>query len=184
MIKRYIIIAGCVCVAVFVIGVFARLYPVAIVNGSPVWYRTWDRYVKGNIHALAVQAQSAGIEFNLNTEALSAIRKDALRALIENALLAQAGNILVPRFDLISNQKIHDAIATSTHVEKAALFMYGFNASDFHDFVLLPQSHREVIIDKFDKQKINFAAWVAGVKKKARVRIIFNSYEWNGDTIK
>lgn len=184
MIKRYIFIAGCACVVVFVIIIFARLYPVAIVNGSLIWYRTWDRYIKGNIHALAVQAQTAGIEFNPNTDVLSVIKKDALRALIENVILAHAGSILIPRFDFISNQKIRDAIATSTDIEKAALFIYGFNTADFRDFVLLPQSHREVIQNQFDKQKINFAAWLAGVKKKARVRLMIHPYTWDSDTIK
>lgn len=184
MIKRYIVIAGCVCIAVFVIIIFARLYPVAIVNGSPVWYRSWDRYVRGSIHALEIQAQTAGTEFNLTTEVLSAIKKNALRALIEDAILARTGNILIPRFDIMSNQKIHDAIAISANIEKAALFMYGFNAVDFHDFVLLPQSRREVIQDEFDKKKINVVAWFAGVKKKARVRLIIHPYIWDGDTIK
>ncbi|MEK7083315.1 MAG: hypothetical protein AAB972_04015 [Patescibacteria group bacterium] len=45
MIKKYIVIIGCFCVIIFVIIVFARLYPVAMVNGSPIWHRTWDRYV-------------------------------------------------------------------------------------------------------------------------------------------
>lgn len=184
MIKRCIIIAGCVCITVVIIMIFARLYPVAMVDGSPIWYRTWDRYFKGTIHALVVSARSRGAESNMNAEVLSAIKKSALHTLIEDAILAQAGSRLVSKFDVISNQKIRTAIATSTNIEKAALFVYGFNAQDFHDFILLPRSHREVITDEFDKQKINFAAWFVGAKKKARVRLMFNSYEWDGDTIK
>ncbi|MEK7074146.1 MAG: hypothetical protein AAB968_00095 [Patescibacteria group bacterium] len=184
MIKKYIVIIGCFCVIIFVIIVFARLYPVAMVNGSPIWYRTWDRYIEGNIHALVVQAQFAGTEFSPDARMISAIRKNALQTLIEDNILTQAGSVLVQKFDVISNQRIDNALAVSADIGKAAFFMYGFTAADFHDFVLLPQSHREVIIEEFDKKKINFEAWFAGIKKKAHIRLMLHSYTWDGDTIR
>lgn len=164
--------------------VFAKLYPVAIVNGSPIWYRAWDRHFRGTVHALTMQARSAGAQFDVDANMISAIKKKSLNTLIEDTILAQAGSTLIPKLIAYSNQKVHDAMATSSDIEKAALFMYGFNAADFHDFVLLPQSRREVIQDEFDKKKINVAAWFAGVKKKTRVRLIINPYIWDGDTIK
>lgn len=184
MIKQYIIIAGCVGVTVFIIIISVKLYPIAIVNGSPIWHRTWDRYYRGALYTLIIQTRAAGTEFNPNASMVSAIKKNALGTLIEDTILAQAGIRLLQNFNAVSDRRIHDAVASSTHIEKAALLMYGFNAADFHDFVLLPQSHREVIQDEFDKQKINFAAWFAGAKKKAHVRFILYPYTWDGDTVK
>ena len=184
MIKRYSIIVGCVVVIVWMIIQFAGLYPVAMVNGSPIWYRTWSRYFRGTLHALTIQARSAGTQFNAETHVISAIKKNTLNTLIENAILAQAGNALIAEFDAASNQKIRDAMSASADIEKAASFLYGFNAKDFHNFVLFPQSNREVIQHKFDKQKINFAAWLSGVKKKAHIRLFVHSYTWDGDMLK
>lgn len=183
MIKQYVIITGCVCLAIFII-IFTRLYPVAVVNGSPVWHRTWDRYVAGILHALIVQTRSTGTEFHPDGIMVSAIKKNALNQLIEDIILAKGGSTLFQDFNSMSNQRIHDAIASSMTIENAALLMYGFNTTDFRDFLLLPQSRREVIQNEFDKKKINFEAWLAGIKKKAHVRLILTSYIWDGDAIK
>jgi len=181
--KRYIIIAGCVFIVVLFIIVSARLYPVAIVNGSPVWYRAWNRYFIGSGHALALQARSEGTQFNLDIALVSLIKKDTLTALIEDKILAQEARKLFSDFDGMSNIRINEAIDSSAGVKDAALFMYGFSVEDFHNFVLLPQSHREVIQDEFDKQKINVSAWFAGIKKKAHVRVMLDSYIWDGDMV-
>lgn len=183
MIKRYIIIAGCACFFIFII-IFARLYPVAVVNGSPVWYRTWDRYAMGIVHALIVQTRLTGTEFHPDGGMVSAIKKNSLNQLIEDIILAKAGSTLFHDFNGISNQRIHDAIASSPDLENAALLMYGFTTEDFRNFILLPQSRREVIGNEFDKKKINVEAWLAGIKKKAHVRLILTPYTWDGDTIK
>lgn len=180
--KRYII-SGCAFITVLFIIISARLYPVAIVNGSPVWYRAWNRYLMGSGHALALQARSEGTQFNLDAALISLIKKDTLTALIEDKILAQGARKLLPDFDGMSDMRIKEAIESSAGVKDVVLFMYGFSVEDFHNFVLLPQSHREVIQNEFDKQKINVPAWLAGIKKKAHVRIILNSYTWDGDIV-
>ena len=146
--KWYILIAVVVLIAVPAVIVFGRLYPVAIVNGSPIWYRTWDRYVQGTGHALTAQARA-----------------------------------LFPQFDNMSEQKIHDALRSSANIGKASQLMYGFSIADFQHFILLPQSRWEVAQNELDKQKINFAAWLSGAKKKARVHIFLSGYGWDGDSV-
>lgn len=183
--KRYIIIGAFSFVtAVLLIATLTGLYPVAIVNGSPIWYLTWNRYFQGTSHALAVQARAAGTQFNPDFSIISVVKKDTLRALIEEKILTEYARTLFPAFDSISEQKIRDAIKSSANVSKAAELMYGFGEEDFHDFILLPQSHREVIQEEFNKQKISLSAWLAGIKKKARVKLILIPYTWDGDDIK
>ena len=182
--KRYIfLIAAAIVIAVPVIIIFGRLYPVAIVNGSPIWYRTWDRYLQGTGHALVVQARAAGTQFNPDPVIAAAIRKDTLSALIEDSILAQQARILFPGFDGTSEQKIQDALGSSGNIEKAAQLMYGFGTADFRHFILLPQSRREVVQDTLGKQNINFAAWLSGAKKKASVHILLRGYGWDGDNV-
>ena len=181
--KRHIFIAIVVLIAVPAVIVFSRWYPIAIVNGSPIWYRTWDRYVQGAGHALTAQARAAGTQFSPDSVVVSVIKKDTLSALIEDNILAQQARALFPQFDRMSEQKIHDALGSSANIGKAAQLMYGFGIADFHHFILLPQSRREVVQDELDKQKINFAAWLSGAKKKARVHILLSGYGWDGDAV-
>lgn len=182
--KGYITIAGLIMLTAATIIFFAKLYPVAIVDGSPIWYRTWDRYFKGTEHALEVQARSAGTQFSPETSLLAVLKKDTLSALIEDEILTEAARKLFSEFDTESEERIHNAIKFSQNMGEAAQLMYGFGVADFHDLVLLPQSHLEVIKDNLSKQKIDFPAWLAGIKKKAHVRFFLNSYRWDGDRVK
>ena len=181
--KWYILIAVVVLIAVPAIIIFGRLYPVAIVNGSPIWYKAWNRSLQATGHALAVQARAAGTQFNADAVVASVIKKDTLNALIEDDILSQQARILFPQFDDMSEQKINNALRSSANIEKAAQLMYGFGIADFQRFILLPQSRWEVVQDELDKQKINFTAWLSGAKKKARVHILLSGYGWDGDGV-
>ena len=181
--KWYILMAVVIVIAMPAAIAFGRLYPVAIVNGSPIWYRMWDRYVQGTGHALTVQARAAGTQFNLDPVVASMIKRDTLNALIEDNILTQQARALVPQFDNMSEQKIHDALRSSANIGKASQLMYGFSIADFQHFILLPQSRWEVAQNELGKQKINFAAWLSGAKKKARVHILLSGYGWDGDSV-
>ena len=187
MIKKYltiITIIFSVMIVGTVVAIFERLYPVAIVNGSPIWYRTWDRYLQGTGHAFALQARVTGKQFDLDATVISVIKKDTLTALIEDRLLTQQGRIVFAQFDKRSDEHVFDAVGTSTNMGDAAKLLYGFSEADFHDFILLPASRREVAKESMDKQKIDFVTWLAGVKKRAHVQLLLNGYIWDGESVK
>ena len=142
---KYIGIAGVLIVIIAIFLVSEKLYPVAIVNGSPIGERTWERYLNGVNHALILQAQRDNQRFDIDADTLALLEKSTLTALIEDRIIAQNAAILIPEFTQSSEQYITMAIGTSTTLGKAAQFMYGFGEKDFHDFVLLPESRREVV---------------------------------------
>ncbi|MDP3778994.1 MAG: hypothetical protein Q8R30_03075 [bacterium] len=163
---------------------FTKWYPIAMVNGSPIWYRTWNLSLQGTSHALTMQAKAAGTAFDPDPIVVYAIRKSTLAALIEDKILAQKGRSIVSDFDAKTEEYIAMALASSTDIGKAADLMYGFSASNFHDIILAPESRREVAHNALKKLHLNSDAWFAGIKKKADVQIFLNGYRWDGETVR
>ena len=180
------IVAGVVALLICVVIAVSvkHLYPVALVDGSPIWYSTWNRYLSGMGHALDVEAKSTGQKFAPTTAVAQELRRGTLTTLIENKILERSASVLLPNLDDLSEQKVASVLSTSDHLGDATQFIYGFDAKDFHDFILLPISKREVIQSEFDAKKISFDAWLAGAKKKARVRVLIGEYYWDGDKVK
>ena len=181
--KRYVFFVAILLVVFVATVIIGRLYPVVSVNGSLIWYRTWNRYLQGIGHALAIQARASSSKFDLDIAVASAIKKDTLATLVEDRILAEAGSQIIPQFDARAAHRVSEAIATSTNLGKAAQFMYGFSQADFNRFILLPESRREIVRDELEKQGINFEAWFANVKKKTHVQIFMNRYVWDGDRV-
>ncbi len=182
--KSYIIISGIALIAIFTVISFAKLYPVAMVNGSPIWYRTWNLSLQGTSHALTMQAKAAGTAFDPDPIVAYAIRKSTLAALIEDKIIAQKGRSIMSDFDAKTEEYIAAALASSTDVSKAADLMYGFSANNFHDIILAPESRREVARNALEKRRLNSDAWFSGIKKKADVQIFLSGYRWDGETVR
>ena len=127
-----------------------HVYPVAIVDGSPIWYSTWNRYLVGMGHALDVEAKSTGQKFAPTTAVAQELQRGTLTTLIENKILERSARVLLPDLDVLSEQKVTTVLSASDHVGDATQFIYGFDVNDFHDFILLPISRREVIQSEFD----------------------------------
>ena len=184
--KRTIAIIGIpvlVVTSMLIVSIW-HMYPVAIVDGSPIWYPTWNRYLSGMGHALDVEAKSTGQKFAPTTAVAQELQRRTLTTLIEDKILERSASVLLPNLDELSEQKVTSVLSTSDHLGDATQFIYGFDAKDFHDFILLPISRREVIQSEFDAKKISFDTWLAGAKKKAHVRVLIGQYSWDGDKVK
>lgn len=185
LMKRYIILA-------IIIGVIGGpilagaigFYPIAIVDGSLIWFKTWNRSFQATGHALVVQARSGGTQLNLDPAVVAVIKKDTLAALIENQITARVGRKLFAKFDDESEKRVKDAMGVSKNIGEAAQLMYGLNVADFHDLILLPQSREELAQEILEKEHIHFAAWLSGIKKKAHVTIFVKGYSWDGERIR
>ncbi len=180
----YFIITGALITASGIVFYMAKIYPVALVNGSPVWYRTWERSLGGTAHALAVQARANNTPFTPDALLISAVRKETLSSLIENKIIISQGRVLVSQFDTETEKRVAKAVGGSPNIEKGAQFMYGFSAANFHDLILLPQARREVVHEELMRVNISFDAWLSGDKKKSRVHIFLPDMQWTGDDIK
>lgn len=163
-------------------------YPVALVNGHPIWESTWEKLQQATMHNVAFQLkETGGKEINFfapeNASVLLGIREGTLTTLIENALLKQGGTKMVGNFTDRVTQKITDAVHDWGAVDKLAKAMYGYKRDDMMQFIFMPQSSRDVIREKLESQQKTFEEWFADIKKTASVRLFFTSLTWNGGEI-
>ena len=63
-------------------------------------------------------------------------------------------------------------------IEEATTKLYGWSADDFKKFILFPQARRQILEVEFNREKINFDAWLGRAKKEADVSIYLPRWRW------
>lgn len=175
-----------VCILLIIAGVIMvtnKIYPVAIVNGSFVWHRTWRALERATEHALIVELTASKTKLPADNQAALILKKDALTRLIEDRIITLKGKKEFTNFESHSQDRVNRAISDKQKLEKAAMFMYGLSAQGFNDLVLMPQSRREVAQEDLEKRHISFDDWFGQAKKEAHVRLLFVPFTWDGERV-
>lgn len=165
------------------------IYPVALVNGSPILARTWKQAEAAAIQfmqAAMVGSGKAPIDFAQpeNARLLLQARKDALLALIENKLVAKGGDEVIEDFDTRAQERVDSVVRESVNLKQGAELLYGLDFNKFRDLVLLPQARRDLLREIFEKKKEDFSRWFSTLKTNARVRLLFTPFSWDGERVK
>lgn len=178
--KWYIFIGGALFIIVGIIMAVNKMYPVAMANGSFVWYRTWYTLERATEHALIVELTASKTKLPADNQIARIIKQDTLTSLIEDVILTQKGKKEFTDFESHSQDRVNRAVSDKNKMGKAATFMYGLGASAFNDLILMPQSRREIAQEDLEKRHISFDDWFLQVKKEARVYVFFTSFTWDG----
>lgn len=170
--------------------VIQGFYPVAWVGNSPLVFRTWEKAADAAKRFTNAQAQSVPggriIDFAApgNSNLLLEVKRGTLTFLIEDMILQQEGQELVPGFEELSRDRSSQALAYGGDLESAVNLVYGLNQKDFRRLVLLPQSRRDTAAKFLQERGENFDTWFAEVKKKKKVRLLFVPFSWDGEKVK
>jgi len=180
-----ILAVGAILFSIFFLTGF---YPVALVNGQPISYRTWEKAQRGAINFANAEAQRAGrasIDFSAPGygELLRAVRRDTLTFLIEDAILAQEGKKVVDEFNFLVEDRVRKAIAGSGSLEGGARLVYGLSLVEFRMLVLAPQARRDVAGEALAGGTKSFDEWFFEVKKRKMVQLFFVPFRWNGERV-
>ncbi|QQG45060.1 MAG: hypothetical protein HYW89_03600 [Candidatus Sungiibacteriota bacterium] len=185
--KVILLVIGMV-VGLFLVSVMTGFYPVALVDGAPIFYRTWKKTEEAAKHFANTQLVSRGskpIDFSApqNSELLLAGRKDTLTSLIEDTILHQGGKKLHKGFERLVAAKVSTALKDNEDIEQAAKLVYNLDLDDFKELVLLPQAQGEVVAEILEKQNQDFEGWLREAKKQKRVFLMFVPFSWDGERI-
>lgn len=185
--KKFIIVSAILFFLFFVI-IFSGFYPVALVNGAPLYFRIWKKLEKSSMRFAKIQLekiQKKPFDFSAkeNVGLLLQGRKETLTLLIEDIIIEQQGKKLAADFEKFSKVRVEDALRKGKNMGNAATFFYGLSIDDFKELVLFPQARRDILREELENKGQNFESWLSEIKKKSRVRMLLVPFKWNGASV-
>ncbi len=168
--------------------IFFGLYPIVLVDNSPIFSITWKTANRAaqsftNTQAKA-QPEGKAIDFKStqNSELLLELRRGTLTFLIEDNIMAHDGRALVKDFDTITQTRAQEGLGQVTNVSIKEL--YGLSRNEFFQLVLLPQARRDVLGEVFKASNANFQNWLDEAKRQKSIRLFFIPFRWDGEQVR
>lgn len=187
--NKYIFI-GTFLTALILIVVMIGLYPVVLVDSSPIWRNRLRKAEEAEKKLTNTQAKSLGfkpVNFSSsgNQDLLNGLRRDILTTLIENKIIREKGAGAVEKFEELSRKRMTDTIQGSgSDLSKAVRTVYDLNLKEFQEMVLLPQARRDVLRIFLANDGKNFEEWLKEEKAKKSVKLFLVPYRWDGERVK
>lgn len=185
--KRTLIAFSFIFVAFAVLAI-TGFYPVAIVDGAPIFYRTWKKAEGAAIRFASASAKMSGvtsIDFSRqeNAEILLSVKRDTLTFLIEDKIIFSAGKRVIDNFAARVKQEINNVIKKTPGVMEGGKAVYNLDNDDFLALVFMPQARKDVLAEIFRARGQGYEEWLALAKKSASVRLYFVPFEWSGERV-
>lgn len=172
----------------FIVIIFSGFYPVVLVNGAPIYFRTWKKLEKSSIRFAKIQLEKIQKKpFDFSTKENAGLllqgRKEILTLMIEDIIIRQQGKQLAADFEKLSKRRVEDALRKGKNTGQAAAFFYGLSMDDFKELILWSQARRDILREEFETKGQNFESRLSEIKKKSRIRMLFVPFKWNGVSI-
>lgn len=177
-------------IALVLIIVMAGLYPVVLVDSSPIWKNGLQKAEEAEKKLTNTQAKSLGFKSvnfgsSANKDLLKGLRQDILTALIENKVIKEEGVKIVEKFEELSQKRMTDTLqGGGSDLSKAVRTVYNLSLKDFENMVLLPQARRDVLRVFLAGEGKNFEEWLKEAKQNKKIRLILVPYRWDGERVK
>ncbi len=173
--------------AAFMYG--TRLYPVAVVDGSPVWMRTWEQMINAVEKFTNAERALGGespLDFSLpeNERISSDIRRNTLTYIIEDKIISEEGNNFIDGFGSFTGEEVQRIMRASTRDPKEiARDIYGMSIDEYKTLILAPQARRSALARTLESRGRTLDEWLYEMKIKKSVKLYFTEYRWNGKAV-
>lgn len=186
--RRFFLYTSLFVLAVPLILFISRWYPVAVVENTVIFQRTWERAVHAAVNFTNAQSVSGGfapINFfsDEHKALLNDIQRGTLTFLIEDVIITQEGTKLLQGFERVAMERVSVVIENSSNLKDAAAQVYGLDLDDFKLLVLLPQSKRDIMRETLVEEYPDFDEWLNEVKSAKYIRLMFVPFRWNGKMV-
>lgn len=175
--------------AALVLGIIMTgFYPVAVVDSSPVFFRTWkiaEDAAKRFFNVQAHTTRSKPIDFSLpeSADLLLSVKRDTLTFLIEDRVILQKGGELFKNFEEAAKSRVLAALSAKGALRSQGALVYGLSEEDFMELVLLPQARRDVIRESLAKEG-DFESQLREMKKGKSIKLYFVPFRWDGESVR
>jgi hypothetical protein len=124
---------------------------------------------------------------NINKEKISDpdLEKVLINSLIEDALLKielrrrNKSDSEIEKF-VFENIKEEDLLKLAEATER----LYNWSVKDFKEFILFPQARRILLVQEFEKEKIDADEWLEKSLKSATISIYLPRWKWENGEVK
>lgn len=185
---KFIIFITTFFLALFIIVVMTGFYPVAIVEGTPIFQRTWRKAEDAAKNFIKAEAVKSGKAIDLssseNADFLLEVKRGTLTFLIEDLILQKEGGKVIDGFERLNKERVDTALREGENLEQASRLVYGLDLKDFVSLVLLPQARRDVLQEALGEKAQDFNVWFLSVKKSKQVRLMFIPFRWDGEVVR
>lgn len=165
------------------------LYPVASVDGTLIFARTWQRTLNAekrvvNVRAHAAHARLIDFSSPRSAQLLDVIRRSTFTFLIDSVLIKKEGPRVVPDLEQLSIRRLNDELRNSKITEDTAAAVYGLDLAALKETVLMPQARQEILSETLALRQKNFVDWLLNARAHTKVKFFFESFKWDQDGVK
>lgn len=176
------LIGGAVAISAVLLVLAVGAYPIALVNGKPIWASAFRSYL-----ASAVAYKQAAHDTYAPSEPVPTLDKPTgvltLDELIEQELINQGVKELVgDNATRLVNEKLSE-ISKEPDLPGASRALFQLDPGAFTNAVLKPQATREVLTGRVYLDGKTMQQWIDDARAHAKVRILSSSYRWNGKEV-
>lgn len=144
---------------------FSGYYPVALVNGDPIWAWRVEQEYKS---ALFYYSKAIGNK-KMPNEDQEALRIASLEDLIEQEIINQNfNNFTGGEGEKLVSEKI-DVYLSDPKLKNAARALFNLEIKEFTNVILIPQAKKEIIADILSKENRDYEKWLNSQKKSVKI---------------
>ena len=172
-----------------IIAYATNLYPVALVDGSPIWMRTWKEMIQASENYTNADLKAQGelpINFSLpeHSSERTKIERDALTFLIEDSIITNEGNGYIDGFGSVTGEEVARVLRESPQDPKAiANDIYHMTLDEYRATIVAPQVRRSTLRRLLEARGRKLDEWLTEMKIKKSIKLYFTRYHWNGERV-
>jgi hypothetical protein len=184
MVKFYAFFVGIIALALGgLLFINAGYYPVALVDREIITARQlYKNYEAAALSLKSLQEAYQSFSWREGVEAAE-VQASVLEQLIENVLVHdEVKRQLGDDFEAILEEKVRE-VRENSALQEASKEIFGFQADELRDEVLVPLAEREMLIARLYLEGKSLTEWLREKKKEGSIRIFSGQLYWTGEGI-
>ena len=157
-------------------------YTIAFVNGTVITARSLhEMYVSAFHYYGTLLKNNNGDLENIREDFKQGLQLQVLNQLIERILVSRGvKNAVGKDLQELVDAKLAIPKLQEANFQEAVKTMYGLDAADFKETILIPQAYREILEGRLTLENKNLDGWLTEARKLAKVTILMGGFTWQG----
>ncbi len=169
--------------AVILILVFVGYWPVATVNGKPIFFYQFSRNydIARHFYQNDLKIENKDLKILDSSGSQNEIKRATLDSMVDDSLIDQelAKRISSNDLNQILDNKLSNINLDDQSLKQGTEILYGLSNYEFKDYVLIPQAKEEILDGRLAMGGSNINDWLNNARKNAQVSIFIPGFYWD-----